>query len=132
MRVMACLVAATTAIAAGQSVRAQTYDPNYPVCMQTYGPFSGINVATHRWPVVGCWRRVGRHNVWLTHTSCTCKGENGGTDVSAIRLDLLLNAMSSWSLYTSAARSGFNSVNLPLTTPTRCAGIRWVQRGIGP
>src|SRR3954454_12504150 len=77
------------------------------VCRPTVRSAASI-VATHRWPVVGCWRRVGRHNVWLTHTSC--KGENGGTDVSAIRLDLLLNAMSSWSLYTSAARSGFNSV----------------------
>jgi hypothetical protein len=43
MRVMALLVAASAAIWVAQPVRAQTYDPSYPVCMQTYGPFSGIN-----------------------------------------------------------------------------------------
>jgi hypothetical protein len=31
------LVAAATLLA-GAPARAQTYDPNYPVCMQIYGP----------------------------------------------------------------------------------------------
>ena len=43
MRVMICFVVATAAIWAADPVRGQTYDPRYPVCMQTYGPLSGIN-----------------------------------------------------------------------------------------
>ena len=43
MRVMACFVVAIAPILAAEPVRGQTYDPRYPVCMQTYGPFSGIN-----------------------------------------------------------------------------------------
>ena len=34
---LATLIIATLALAA--PVRAQTYDPNYPVCMQVYAPF---------------------------------------------------------------------------------------------
>jgi len=43
MRVMVCFVAATAAISAAETALGQTYDPRYPVCMQTYGPLSGIN-----------------------------------------------------------------------------------------
>jgi len=43
MRVMVCFVLATAMISAVEPVRAQTYDPRYPVCLQTYGPFGGIN-----------------------------------------------------------------------------------------
>lgn len=43
MQMIVCVVVmAATTLAAG-AVWAQTYDPRYPVCMQTYGPFSGIN-----------------------------------------------------------------------------------------
>jgi hypothetical protein len=37
------VVAAATVVLAAEPSRAQTYDPSYPVCMQTYGPMSGIN-----------------------------------------------------------------------------------------
>jgi hypothetical protein len=43
MRVMLCFVAVIAMVSAARPVQGQTYDPNYPVCMHTYGPFSGIN-----------------------------------------------------------------------------------------
>jgi hypothetical protein len=43
MRVMVCFVVATAAVSAAEMARGQTYDPRYPVCMQTYGPLSGMN-----------------------------------------------------------------------------------------
>jgi hypothetical protein len=43
MRVMVGFVIAATIIPASEPARGQTYDPRYPVCMQTYGPLSGIN-----------------------------------------------------------------------------------------
>ena len=43
MRLAVCLVAAIAVTCAAKPVRGQTYDPRYPVCMQTYGPFGGIN-----------------------------------------------------------------------------------------
>jgi len=43
MRVMVSLVVAAASISAAEPVRAQTYDPRFPVCMQIYGPNSGID-----------------------------------------------------------------------------------------
>ena len=43
MRLMVYLVVTAATIWAAVPVQGQTYDPNYPVCMQTYGPFSGID-----------------------------------------------------------------------------------------
>jgi hypothetical protein len=43
MRMMICFVAATAAIWTAEPARSQTYDPRYPVCLQTFGPFGGIN-----------------------------------------------------------------------------------------
>lgn len=43
MRLMACFTVAAATIWIAEPVGAQTYDPRYPVCMQTYGPLSGIN-----------------------------------------------------------------------------------------
>ena len=43
MRVMVCFVMAVAMISAAEPIQGQTYDPRYPVCMQTYGPNSGIN-----------------------------------------------------------------------------------------
>ena len=37
MRVLACAILTIGAILTAASARAQTYDPNYPVCLQTYG-----------------------------------------------------------------------------------------------
>jgi Protein of unknown function (DUF3551) len=37
MRVLACTILAVVAVLAAAPARAQTYDPNYPVCLQTYG-----------------------------------------------------------------------------------------------
>src|SRR3954470_11459982 len=97
MRVMACLVAATTAIAAGQSVRAQTYDPNYPVCMQTYGPFSGINCSYTS--MASCWMLAQGRSAQCLANPYFVQRRKWRHDVSAIRLDLLLNAMSSVTLH---------------------------------
>ena len=36
MRIMACMVLAIATISAVAPADAQTYDPNYPVCMQVY------------------------------------------------------------------------------------------------
>jgi hypothetical protein len=43
MRMMVCAVVMAAMTWAAGPVWAQTYDPRYPVCMQTYGPFSGID-----------------------------------------------------------------------------------------
>lgn len=43
MRMLICLAAATAAIWAVEPARSQTYDPRYPVCVQTFGPFGGIS-----------------------------------------------------------------------------------------
>jgi len=43
MRVMFCFIVATTMILAVEPAPGQTYDPRYPVCMQTFGPQSSIN-----------------------------------------------------------------------------------------
>jgi uncharacterized protein DUF3551 len=37
MRVMACMVLTIAPVLVAAPSRAQTYDPNYPVCLQTYG-----------------------------------------------------------------------------------------------
>jgi Protein of unknown function (DUF3551) len=36
MRVMACTILATATVLVAAPAPAQTYDPNYPVCLQTY------------------------------------------------------------------------------------------------
>lgn len=38
MRSTCLMLAAVGAVLAGGAAHAQTYDPNYPVCMQIYGP----------------------------------------------------------------------------------------------
>jgi hypothetical protein len=39
MRILAlAILAIASAIAAAAGARAQSYDPNYPVCLQVYGP----------------------------------------------------------------------------------------------
>ena len=40
MRVPVLAIVAIAAISATQPARAQTYDPNYPVCLRVYGPIS--------------------------------------------------------------------------------------------
>jgi len=37
MRVLACAILTIATMAVAAPARAQTYDPNYPVCLQTYG-----------------------------------------------------------------------------------------------
>jgi hypothetical protein len=37
MRVLACTILTIATMAVAAPVHAQTYDPNYPVCLQTYG-----------------------------------------------------------------------------------------------
>ena len=36
MRVLACTILTTATVLVVAPLRAQTYDPNYPVCLQTY------------------------------------------------------------------------------------------------
>jgi hypothetical protein len=43
MRIVVLLVVVAAAIPAAEPARGQTYDPRYPVCMQTFGPMSGID-----------------------------------------------------------------------------------------
>lgn len=43
MRKVIYLVAATAAFWAVEPARSQTYDPRYPVCVQTFGPFGAIS-----------------------------------------------------------------------------------------
>jgi hypothetical protein len=38
MRILARLVLATAMTLAAASAQAQTYDPGYPICLQSYGP----------------------------------------------------------------------------------------------
>jgi hypothetical protein len=42
MRVLALAILAIGAVSASAPARAQTYDPDYPVCMQTYGRNGGF------------------------------------------------------------------------------------------
>ena len=37
MRVLACITLTMVTVLAALPARAQTYDPSYPVCLQTYG-----------------------------------------------------------------------------------------------
>ena len=37
MRVLACTIVTIATVLGAATARAQTYDPNYPVCLQTYG-----------------------------------------------------------------------------------------------
>jgi hypothetical protein len=37
MRVLACTILTIATVLVAAPARAQTYDPNYPVCLQTYG-----------------------------------------------------------------------------------------------
>jgi hypothetical protein len=41
MRILALAILAIGAVSASEPARAQTYDPNYPVCMQVYGRNGG-------------------------------------------------------------------------------------------
>lgn len=66
MRVPACFVLVAATVWIVEPSQAQTYDPRYPVCMQTYGPFSGINCSYTSMASCRSWRRVAQHNVWLT------------------------------------------------------------------
>lgn len=43
MRVMVCVATMVTTIGISLPAWGQTYDPHYPVCIQTYGPFGGIS-----------------------------------------------------------------------------------------
>jgi len=43
MRAMICLVATVATIGLSLPAWGQAYDPHYPVCIQTYGPFGGIS-----------------------------------------------------------------------------------------
>ena len=40
MRIVALSILAITAVSAAAPALAQTYDPDYPVCMRIYGPLS--------------------------------------------------------------------------------------------
>ena len=42
MRVLACTILTVAAALAAAPARAQTYDPRYPVCLQTYGIDGGF------------------------------------------------------------------------------------------
>jgi hypothetical protein len=63
MRVIACFAVAAATIWIAEPVRAQTYDPRYPVCMQTYGPLSGINCTYTSMADCRLLARVAQHNV---------------------------------------------------------------------
>ena len=41
MRVLACTILTTATVLVAVPARAQTYDPNYPVCLQTYSTGGG-------------------------------------------------------------------------------------------
>ena len=43
MRVALLIILAASSMSAATPARAQTYDPRYPVCLQTFGPFQGID-----------------------------------------------------------------------------------------
>jgi len=40
MRILALAILAIGAVSVSVPARAQTYDPNYPVCLQVYGPIN--------------------------------------------------------------------------------------------
>jgi hypothetical protein len=51
MRIAALAILTTAAVLTAAPVRAQTYDPNYPVCLQTYGIDGGyIDCSYHSLP----------------------------------------------------------------------------------
>ena len=46
MRVLACTILTIATVSVAAPVRAQTYDPNYPVCLQTYAIGGGSIVCS--------------------------------------------------------------------------------------
>jgi hypothetical protein len=60
MRTLASLVLATAMTLAAAPARAQTYDPNYPICLQTFGR-NGNTIACGYTSMVQCgWSASGR------------------------------------------------------------------------
>jgi hypothetical protein len=51
MRVLACTILTIATVLVVAPARAQTYDPNYPVCLQTYAIGGGAvsNATSLRW-----------------------------------------------------------------------------------
>lgn len=43
MRKLIAIAIMSAALLASGAARAQTYDPNYPICLHTYGPVGNIN-----------------------------------------------------------------------------------------
>ena len=51
MRILALTILAAATLLATAPTRAQTYDPNFPVCLHVYGPVSYIECGYTSLPV---------------------------------------------------------------------------------
>ena len=64
MRVLACTILTIGTMLVAVPARAQTYDPSYPVCLQTYGIDGGyIECSFRRWRSARRPHRAARPNV---------------------------------------------------------------------
>jgi hypothetical protein len=67
MRTLAKLVVATAMTLAAASAQAQTYDPNYPICLQTFGR-NGNSISCGYTSMVQCrWSASGRAAQCITN-----------------------------------------------------------------
>jgi hypothetical protein len=67
MRTLARLVLATATTLAAASAQAQTYDPNYPICLQTFGR-NGNTISCGYTSMVQCgWSASGRAAQCITN-----------------------------------------------------------------
>src|SRR4051794_22357156 len=67
MRTLAMPVLAVAMMLAAPSAQAQTYDPNYPICLQTFGRMvTPFPAAIHRCSSADGPRRAGRRNASST------------------------------------------------------------------
>lgn len=62
MRILALAILAIGAASAALPAQAQTYDPNYPVCLRVYAGSTTMNAAIPPCPNATCRRRRARRN----------------------------------------------------------------------
>ena len=84
MRMLACTIPVIGMILLAVPARAQTYDPNYPVCLQTYGIELYIAGSVRRDGVRPCRAMLEQpvFRVWLQRTATPGSVESVSRDVA--------------------------------------------------
>ncbi len=84
MRVLALVILAIGAASAAAPAQAQTYDPNYPVCLHVYGRITYYDCSTLRCPSARCRPRAARHNARSIRITRTATSSRRRVATSAI------------------------------------------------